>query len=201
MSPRWSQSTLDEQVAAALNEAEKLPPVVEARGKLDTATAEAEKLSRRHGELNVKAAELWKGLSGHNERLRDALIEDRALTDAELQASGKTKAEHDGVSAALEMLVVELIPAANRRRIQAEADYLRAQEDAILQVATARAQRIVGQLAVVADEHGAVDVDLQKIPVIAELLTRRERLQELARSNEAHLKNSPESERITRYGI
>jgi len=179
-SPRYTSELLERQVADLLVAVDGFSSVREARAALDAANAELEKLATRQASLNDKACELHRRLGNHRERLRDALIADRALTDAELQSAGTTKAESDGVAAALELLITVLIPESKRRVISADVAYLRARSAGILSVATARGQRIVEQAAILADADGAVEINLARVPTIGLLLSKMERLDELA---------------------
>jgi len=179
-SPRYTSELLERQVADLLVAVDGFSSVREARAALDAANAELEKLATRQASLNDKACELHRRLGNHRERLRDALIADRALTDAELQSAGTTKVESDGVAAALELLITVLIPESKRRVISADVAYLRARSAGILSVATARGQRIVEQAAILADADGAVEINLARVPTIGLLLSKMERLDELA---------------------
>ncbi len=186
-SPSWTHATLDEQITSALSEVEAFPSVTAARTNAEAAATEVERLNKRQAELNATLCELHKRLAGHRDHFRDKLIADKPLGDDAVAAHGKDKASFDGCSEAIKLLIEDLIPAAHRRRLRADADYLRAQEAAILQVATTRAKRIVDALAAVADAEGCVEVDVGRTPVIADLLTRRERCFDVARTNEKYL--------------
>jgi hypothetical protein len=189
---RWTSELLDQQTAKSLALVEELTPVLEARARFDAAAAHVEKLAARRIELDSRSLALTKSLAASLDRLRDAMVSGDSFEKEAFREQGVLTTEARGVGAAIDLLVVDLLPNANADLEEAKLDYFRAQAAGILQIATERAERIVTGLAAIADTDALVEVDLGKVPTIAMLLSKRGHLIELASGSREQLKKHRE---------
>lgn len=175
----WTEDHLRQQTRALLAKADEIESVRAAKKKFDEATAYVEMLSGRHVELNLRAVETGKRMATARDHLRQAMVAGREFEAEAFQTQGLAKTEHEGVSAALELLVGEIVPGARADLLAAKFRLLDARAAAILQVANERASKIAEQLAVTADSDGGVEIDVIRIPTIASLMSERRRLIDL----------------------
>jgi hypothetical protein len=175
----WTEATLRQKTRELFALADEIDSVRAAKKKFDEAAGEVERFKARQSALNDRAIALSKILAASREGLRRAILAGDDFEDAAFTKQGVAQTEFDGCSAALEMLVAEILPAANADLFAARLDYFYARAAGILCVANERALKIGEQLGPIADSEGSIEVHVGQVPTISALMGERHHLIDL----------------------